>query len=300
MFRAGIIAAAAMLLIAAGPIPSPNPADHGRPPVADHSEQVGDQASVNQNGAKPVPGADTRTPLYVQTKCEHGCGYAEDVRSWLQKLWADPVATFTAVLAIFTVFLSIATIRAANAAKAAADALPALERAYIFIARETSIDIQDVLRGGHPHISIGQYLNNVGRTPAIIKFAKTAIAVCATPEEIEPQARDANRTEWIISQNTTGVPGPEDYDRNFTAVLHWAEWEKRISAKTSDEPNYASCLTREERLGIQSGEMFLWVWCKIIYDDVFGVDHVTTYLLRANAKSLVPEPYGGDRWNYRT
>lgn len=100
MFRAGALTIVAVLLAAAVPIPLPKPTDQGRPPIAQQSTEI---ASPAQNGAQgPQIGATAGNPLHVQAQCEHGCGYAEDVRTWVQKLWTDPVATFTAALAALT------------------------------------------------------------------------------------------------------------------------------------------------------------------------------------------------------
>ncbi len=58
--------------------------------------------------------------------------------------------------------------------------------------------------------------------------------------------------------------------------------------------------TREEFLDIRSGKRFLWIWCRVEYADVFGIEHATGLLYRADAKTFRVEPFGGAKWNYRT
>jgi len=108
MFRTGIIAAVAMLLIAAAPIPSPKPADQGRPPVAQHQTADAQHSNYTNDASEEgktsvaLPGSRTDAPLYVHANCEHGCGYAEHQESWWQKFLTDPNATFALAVAFFT------------------------------------------------------------------------------------------------------------------------------------------------------------------------------------------------------
>lgn len=100
MLRAGVIAGISLFLIAATPVPLSNPTRQPEAPVA--QQPVKSVKSPNAPETGPQIGNDPNRPIYAKVSCEHGCGYFEDDRSWLQRLWTDPVATFTAALAILT------------------------------------------------------------------------------------------------------------------------------------------------------------------------------------------------------
>jgi len=102
MFRTGAIALAAMLLIAAAPIPPSNPADQRRPSVTEQQSESHNEVQHNKANTAQDSGSAASHPLYVRAACEHGCGYAESDKGWWQKLWTDPIATFSAVLALLT------------------------------------------------------------------------------------------------------------------------------------------------------------------------------------------------------
>lgn len=282
-FASAVLLAALSLAAAAVPIPSPRPTDQGRPPVAEEHTQPQYVRAHTDNGPK--------APLYVKAECDKGCGYSEDDKGWWQKLWTDPVAGFTAVLAVFTVWLAFATRKAANAAKVAADALPALERAYIFI-KQTGVDsLQSAARGQRSPAVVLQYVMNVGRTPAIVKDALCVVAICATPDDVVATPSGDHRSEWIIAPNTVGPPDAEDYySRSFHGSL-------RPVTDVDDDDRY---LTHDEILALRSKSKFLWAWSKIVYDDVFGKEHVTMTLHRVNPSTFAIEPHGGGKWNYRT
>ena len=99
MLRAGIIGGVSFFLIAATPVPAPNPTRQLDAPVAQQPAETVRSREVPE-AVVPLIGNDPNRPIYANVSCEHGCGYFED-KGWLQKLWTDPVATFTA----FTVLL---------------------------------------------------------------------------------------------------------------------------------------------------------------------------------------------------
>jgi hypothetical protein len=107
MFRAGLIAVLAILLIAGAPIPLPKPTNQGHPQTAadnkDHNQpRAENQPQTSKLDAQPVAGANEKTPLYVRTSCEHGCGYSEDDKGLWEKIITDPNALFALAVAMFT------------------------------------------------------------------------------------------------------------------------------------------------------------------------------------------------------
>jgi hypothetical protein len=75
------------------------------PQIANQQTEQATAAQQGSEGAYQKLGGAPASPLYVEAACEHGCGYAEDNKNFLQKLWTDPIATFTGVLAILTLGL---------------------------------------------------------------------------------------------------------------------------------------------------------------------------------------------------
>jgi hypothetical protein len=65
------------------------------------------KSAANSTGVVQ-PGTNAAMPLYVNSKCVSGC-YAEDHRSFLSKIWTDPIAVFTVVLAVSTIGFWVVT-----------------------------------------------------------------------------------------------------------------------------------------------------------------------------------------------
>jgi hypothetical protein len=107
MFRAVIIAAAAIFLIAAGPIPLPKPTNQGRPPIAETQSETAQQSGDRNEQSQQALGLSAHNPLYINASCEHGCGYAESDKGWWQKFWTDPNATFAGLLFLLTLGLVV-------------------------------------------------------------------------------------------------------------------------------------------------------------------------------------------------
>jgi hypothetical protein len=107
MVRAWTILGLVILTVATVPVQALSKASETRPQPAPQAEDI----AQTERKAEPHPGSSIRTPLYVKPSCDHGCGYSENTERWWERLWSDPVATFTAILALFTLVLAGATVR---------------------------------------------------------------------------------------------------------------------------------------------------------------------------------------------
>jgi hypothetical protein len=74
-------------------------------PKAQYQTDPNQRAAVAEQQSSQERGASPTARLYVEAACEHGCGYAEDNKGMWEKIWTDPVAAFTAILALFTLGL---------------------------------------------------------------------------------------------------------------------------------------------------------------------------------------------------
>src|SRR5436190_23940574 len=107
MFRTGALILIAALAAGGQILPIPKPANGGQPIGSEHRHsQPQGQPAKQQAASKPIPGSTASAPLYVKARCEHGCGYAEGYEGFWQRLETDPLALFTAVLALVTVVLA--------------------------------------------------------------------------------------------------------------------------------------------------------------------------------------------------
>ena len=166
-----------------------------------HKAEAANKASGN--AVAPISTVSDTTG-HEAAKVNEKSGNGEKETGWLGIPFDGWVAIFTGVLAFVTIPLAIGTIIAAIAARNAAKALPALERAYIFIQQTSSDSLKAAVNGRYASPILLQYVMNVGRTPAIIKTARCVIAICATPEEVAASTSGKTCTEWIIAPNTAG------------------------------------------------------------------------------------------------
>jgi hypothetical protein len=148
------------------------------------------QHTQPENISGPI-GSSPKTPLYVKANCDKGCGYSEDDKGWWRKLWTDPVATFTALLAGFTIWLAIFTATAARAAIRAANTaertLTELERPYLFILDFNWVPL-DRLKVGGLESGIRYVVTNGGKQPAVIRSVKMGFAYDGSiPADLEEQ-----------------------------------------------------------------------------------------------------------------
>jgi hypothetical protein len=188
----------------------------------------------------------------------------------------DAVSFYTSVLALFTGLLAIVSsvqirflIRAdqlarralianrqsALAAKRAAEALPAVERAYVFIFPE--LEFWDDL----PHSSgVGKYasrigvkfrLENHGKTPAAIQSISARLKVLDDPPD--------NRLHVTVSI----LPGERILKSGGDWVPDASPVNCNIDEATADR--------------IEKREEIIWFYGSILYLDVFGTEHVTRF-----------------------
>lgn len=182
-----------------------------------------------------------------------------------------------------------ATMSAAQAARDSADTLPALERAYILLemvaANTRNIDriIDLIAKGkivnrkfetgadGYPIIEFT--FKNYGRTPAIIKDISYKFdhwSIETTPAYIH---REDIRSESALGFNES------------TAI-------KRTGVLLP--------ISKEAAEAILARKSFLWFYGRIVYDDVFGREHETTFWWRYGGPSIGLGQWGGPEWNKRT
>jgi hypothetical protein len=201
----------------------------------------------------------------------------------------------------------------AKAARDSADALPALERAYIFIDIEpefvdTICFSFEVLGrasqrpGGDaavvtpPPTILYQFINH-GKTPAILKAASAEFHHWTDlPQQIHYFDKLLGREIAIRSGDTYPLPA----ERSVTSS------EARFIALTGDIPvtrkfyQIGQPLTEpidtNAARSIQSGDSFLWFYGRVIYEDVFRKHHETCFCWRYDGRLNSFEQYyrGGD------
>jgi hypothetical protein len=88
------------------PIPKQRPESSNKP-----TKQQNHSESGNTSAVIPItPGASKDAPLYVSAAYDHGCGYAEDVKHWWERFWAEPANVFAGAVALFTLGLLISAV----------------------------------------------------------------------------------------------------------------------------------------------------------------------------------------------
>jgi hypothetical protein len=143
---------------------------------------------------------------------------------------------------------------AAIAAKAAAEALPAIERAYVFIIPEIrSLDLVPYISGVggyYSQVEIHFRIENHGKTPAVIKGVDARLKVL----------NDAPNNE--IHLIVEFVPDK--------ILAGGASYEPHLSPRICEIDD-----TIAER--IEAGHSAIWFFGSIYYDDLFGKEHVTRF-----------------------
>jgi hypothetical protein len=213
---------------------------------------------------------------------------------WLERLWKDPIATFSMAVALFA--LALATFSyfqlrplrlTASAARDSAAALPALERAYVFLTVEGT-NIEPLLLEARANIgaemapmtvdglSVHYRYENHGNTPAIIRAASVEFAhLTVLPSDLR--------------YGDTPVDGE--------IVIRGGEANPRDKAETR---YLTTPLTQEDVIRLSNGESFLWFYGHVVYDDIFGKGHETAFCWYYNGPAKSFYQYGGRRYNYRT
>jgi hypothetical protein len=160
-------------------IPPKNEASGRIPPISAPRQNATQKAATDQNGR---PGTSKDSPLYIQAECEHGCGYSEDDKTWLERFRSDPNALFAFAVACFTLGQVIVghrqwqAIREANevakkaaqiaesAARTTEAAFVTAQRPWITVVPEVKSPLEWGKRVGR--ITFQLHLKNVGKHPA--------------------------------------------------------------------------------------------------------------------------------------
>jgi hypothetical protein len=206
--------------------------------------------------------------------------YREDISAFS----ALTIAIFTIVLVVFNGRLATSTRIAADAAKKAADALPALERAHIFVEPTIAMresfydhDIRDkpdteVL--WHSGASTAEYrIVNYGKTPAILK----SLDVRITHHKGAPDNRAHLRSRFLGGEKLINS-GDGDSDE-ISIDYQWTVADSKLFI---------------------SGKTWVWFYGSIRYDDIFGVEHFTYFRWRYGGTMRVQLTHGGVDYNQRT
>jgi hypothetical protein len=164
---------------------------------------------------------------------------------------------------------TIATTVAAKAAQDSADALPAIERAYIFIVPKIIITFGR--RETYYHCV------NHGKTPAIINGIERHFDPSIDPPD------NTNFRANFLDANEVVIAAGERYPREQDAVIP-------LPIQTGN---------MDDALGTPEPD-FLWFYGTIVYGDVFGEQRFTRFRWRYNRMTKKFSPCGGPPYNERT
>jgi hypothetical protein len=172
------------------------------------------------------------------------------------------------------------TKNAADAAKKSADALPALERAYMFIETRNLVfprgnKLYPETTPGEEQVSIFFQFVNHGRTPAVITSLDTNF-------EILTEAPD----------NTLSIP-PNMILENDTVVepsVAWGKTTKKLGRALD------SCALK----ALEQGHAFMWLYGSLTYQDIFGESRITRFRWRYDGRLKWFHACGGKPYNERT
>jgi hypothetical protein len=188
------------------------------------------------------------------------------------------IAVFTAILGAFTIRLARSTRVAAEAAQKSAEALPAIERAYIFVTGELEywdpINTSDERTVYSSRIGVKFHLENHGKTPAIIGSIEAHLRVWSIdPDNTQHFPSIFLPNEIIIRSGDTWTP--PNSPLNF-----------QVDELTAD--------------AIANQTATIWFYGSIIYQDVFGNDRVTRFRWARSEILEIFGPRGGRPYNERT
>jgi hypothetical protein len=197
------------------------------------------------------------------------------------------VALFSLALATFSYFQLRPLRHTVSATINSAAALPALERAYVFLTVEGTT-IEPLLLEARGNIgaemapmtidglSVHYRYENHGNTPAVIRAASVEFAhLPVLPSDLR--------------YSDTPVDGE--------IVIRGGEANPRDKAETR---YLTTPLTQEDVIKLSNGESFLWLYGHILNDDIFGEGHETAFCWYYDGLAKSFYPYGGRRYNYRT
>jgi len=166
------------------------------------------------------------------------------------------------VLTAFGVYLIWQTLRetrkATEAAVAAAEAIPKLERAHLFIhsvgVKWSAIPSTLASKAYNGKaVSDFQFIN-YGKTPAIIKSLSARLIVSSSPPN-------------TIVHNPNV---PDMYDSVIEPGKRWYP-----------NPCRELQIDEEQSNAISEREAFVWLYGSLVYDDIFGDQHITRFQYKA-------------------
>lgn len=239
--------------------------------AAPSENHFGNDAEIIANAGQTVvsvpqkTGASGANPTYVAAQCEHGCGVSDDRQSFAGKIRSDPVAAFTAVLALFTAVLAVSTIALWWVTRAMADtskkALLDLERPIVFggVSRSGLTLEGNELRRSQLELSI----YNHGRTMARLRRLEWEVRV-AQKGSIAPPIDPSSVGGRELPPGTVCVSG-DPFNESENLLTKWG-------------------LDTVEK--IASGDASVWIVGFVRYDDVFQRHHISGF-------TLVFDPIGG-------
>jgi hypothetical protein len=202
---------------------------------------------------------------------------------------------------------------AAKAARDSADALPNVERAYIFIEihpnvadgiRRTLSELMNKTgyRDGNLTLSADiryQFINH-GKTPAIAKIMSIEFHhLVDLPTPISYDDEPLSQEIVIRAGETYPEPAaqhaPDGINRRFgmsPGTTHYTFHRLTVAASL----NYHTARS------IREGDSFLWLYGRVVYDDVFGKERKTPFCWRYHGPTNTFEQYnrGDEGLNRRT
>lgn len=203
----------------------------------------------------------------------------------LEFVAAGFTAAATFYIARFTRELKRSTDNLWTATKASADAVPAIERAYIFLKVEgdnlsecincASGTSSTTYPTGDPVPYIKWRLHNGGRTTAIIVDIRMAILIQKIP----------NKPPF------DNLPDQEYHDEFVHSANPTNENSAKLSSAIDEEQAKAICLPE--------GGKSIFFCGQIDYEDVLDKKRHTVFCLRWRPGKGGFEPYGGKEYNYR-
>ncbi len=177
---------------------------------------------------------------------------------------------------LFTAWAALAASRAAKAAQKSADAIPTLERAYIFLKIERNNFegvVQENVYPKHGHAQVQFKFTNHGKTPAIVKEINYDLHHWT---EMNEPSYSLNRvgSDYLVIDGGTST-----------------------SLYDVTDPIEVSEPIKEQ---MRKGRGAIWFFGRVVYDDVFGQEHVTSFWWSYNGLGRQFGMHGGKQWNMRT
>jgi len=261
----GTVLLAALVVVAALAANSPTvplqQAENGRPPISQQQAKPSNQTQHGDAGTDQKAGTSSAAPLYVKAACEHGCGYSEDNKGWWQKLWTDPVASFTTVLAMLTAGLIGVGISQgrliARQITLGRDEFNATHRPEIVV--HSAMAATAVMRGSKTAIGASITYFNKGTTPA------TNVEICALIVPMQYGMRPQDRIAIPVVREPAPdsvIPGRPYFFNVWSDVEHHRA-ELRGGDTTLPPEATVYCIgtvSYDDGAGVRRQTGFCWRW----------------------------------------